>query len=149
MRPYCNQTKSMWEAYCYSDEYEEGKNNKTFKKVVEAQLLSQRGVMYDQSGYPKLLNGGVRLVFAALYPLEKGFLYKADHDAVNPDATNDPFEVVSDRRLLLKGFTQYPQATLDKMATNALLTTLAYSLLPLPLPSPLTVSVHFHIFFPR
>ncbi len=44
------------------------------KRVFRKQKKGKRGGIYDQSGYPKLLNGKVKLVFASLYPLEQGFM---------------------------------------------------------------------------
>ena len=44
------------------------------KRVFRKQKKGKRGGIYDQSGYPKLLTGKVKLVFASLYPLEQGFM---------------------------------------------------------------------------
>ncbi len=46
----------------------------SLRRVFRRQKKGKRGGIYDQSGYPKLLNGRVKLVFASLYPLEQGFM---------------------------------------------------------------------------
>ncbi len=47
---------------------------KQMRKVIRAQLKGKRAAIFDQSGYPKLTNGQVKIVFASLYPLEQGFM---------------------------------------------------------------------------
>lgn len=64
MRAVNHKTNSLWEP-------NPGQN---LDKLIEDQIAGKRGALYDQSGFPKLQTGSVRLVFASLYPLEKGFL---------------------------------------------------------------------------
>ncbi|NND51563.1 MAG: hypothetical protein HKN09_02685, partial [Saprospiraceae bacterium] len=44
------------------------------RKIKEAQEQGKRGGLYDQAGYPKLINSRVKLVYASLYSLEQGFM---------------------------------------------------------------------------
>ncbi len=44
------------------------------KKIKKDQIKGLRSKFYDQAGYPKLVNGQVKLVFASMYPLEQGFM---------------------------------------------------------------------------
>ena len=102
----------MWEAYSFKP----GRKRK-FRKVLEAQLRGKRGTIYDQSGMPKLRNGKTRLVFASLYPLEKGFLLKKHLVQSDPlpgtRIRNYTNEV---RSVLLRLFTKYPIKALERMA---------------------------------
>ncbi len=63
MRPISLQKEDIWDTF-------KGK----LSKVIKAQTQGKRGGAYDQSGYPKLVNSRVKLVYAALYPLEQGFM---------------------------------------------------------------------------
>ena len=64
MQPVMFSKSTLWDTY----------TGKRFRKIIEAQKAGKRGGLYDQSGYPKLANGEVKLVFAALYSLEQGFM---------------------------------------------------------------------------
>ena len=105
----------MWEAYSY-DVKGSGTQNppKNLDKVILKQLQSKRGALYDQSGYPKLVNGHVKLVFASIYPLEKGFLFKRVKALPNPDSTTF-INVSVARNFLLKLVTKYPKQRLNEL----------------------------------
>ena len=119
IRPLVNESPTMWEAYSYKP----GKKRK-LRKVLEAQLKGKRGSVYDQSGMPKLQNGGMRLAFAALYPLEKGFLLKKHLVQTNPMPGTRIRNVVNENRaVLLRLFTKFPLRTLDKLAQEEYWTT--------------------------
>ena len=47
---------------------------RNIKKLIKHQKEGVRGSLYDQASYPKLNTGGVQMIFASLYPLEKGFI---------------------------------------------------------------------------
>lgn len=111
VRPWLNGTKSLWEAYSYT-----GKKNKMVK-VIEAQRLGKRGAMYDQAGFPKLQSGGTRIVFAAMYPMEKGFLLKNHFIGDDKGPVSGNKKVVNESRtILLSLFTKYPFKRLAKMS---------------------------------
>ena len=63
---------------------------KKARRIIRAQLKGKRGALYDQSGYPKLANGQVKLVFASLYPLEQGFMM---NNNLFLDTLNIPFKI--------------------------------------------------------
>ena len=47
---------------------------KRHRATIRKQKKGLRGAIYAQSGYPKLINGNVKIVFVVLYPLEQGFM---------------------------------------------------------------------------
>lgn len=63
-RPRMLSYKTLWDTHL----------GKKHKKIKKDQKKGLRGKFYDQSGYPKLVNGQVKLVFASMYPLEQGFM---------------------------------------------------------------------------
>ena len=114
-RPWYNSTGSMWETYFHR------KNGKPdlgrLKKVVKKQLQGKRGGLYDQSGFPKLVNGGVKIVFAALYPIEKGFLLKKPFRVRDPQSgkwINTPKPGV--RSFIVSASSKYPADRIKEMA---------------------------------
>jgi|GEM_PF-2406577 len=111
VRPWLNGANTIWEAYSYT-----GKKNKMVK-VIEAQRLGKRGAMYDQAGFPKLHAGGTRIVFAAMYPMEKGFLLKNHFIGDDSGPVSGNKKVVNENRtILLSLFTKYPFKRLVKMS---------------------------------
>ena len=112
IRPMANESSTMWEAYSYKPS-----RKAKLRKVLKAQLQGKRGSVYDQSGMPKLRNGGMRLAFASLYPLEKGFLLKKHFVRTDPlPATRVKNVVNENRAILLRLFTKFPLRSLEKLA---------------------------------
>ena len=65
MLPMMLSKETLWDTYF---------TGKKFRRIIKFQKKGKRGGLYDQSGYPKLLNARVKLVYVALYPLEQGFM---------------------------------------------------------------------------
>ena len=63
-RPRMLDKKTLWDTHL----------GRRHRKIRKDQKKGLRSKFYDQSGYPKLVNGRVKLVFASMYPLEQGFM---------------------------------------------------------------------------
>ena len=113
MRPLNLETNQMWEP----------NDGRQQKKAIKHQLQGKRGAAYNQSGMPKLQTGATTVVFASLYPIEKGFM---TNNSILLHALNIgtliislPLLVVqkyfSFRDFLFKGFIKFPKKRIVKI----------------------------------
>ncbi len=64
MIPLMLSKKTFWDTH----------RGKRHRAIIRKQKKGLRGAIYAQSGYPKLINGNVKIAYVVLYPLEQGFM---------------------------------------------------------------------------